>query len=426
MRISRFIVSILLILCSNSVKAQELEVGGFVEIDHISYVKNGDDNKVNSRNQGIVQLELRSSLGEQSAIFSAIEFREDQSDPSRSRIYLDETYIDLYLGNFDFRFGKQIIVWGKADAINPTDNLTPWDFSDYLDTDDERIGVVALKANYYVGDWTFEGILAPTFTHSVLPSQNSRWFPDFPTEVPNPMFPQAGPPMLKASFEFLDAIVPDEGIANAQYAAKLSTTLSGWDISASYFSGWDDLPTFHQTQLLRSDSLSITIQPRYHRLKAVGADFSTAIGKWGLRGEAAYFITEDAPGVDDSYFQYVLGIDRTFSDFIGDHNLFVLAQWVQELPQVKPAGRSSELKHIFQKSMTARMEYELSNFSKVSLEGVVNMKNKDYYLRPEFSYEIADGVKLNVSADILGGHRNSFFGAFRDNKRVQVKVKYSF
>jgi hypothetical protein len=38
---------------------------------------------------------------------------------------LREAYVNAYLGPLDLRIGQQIIVWGRADALNPTNNLTP-------------------------------------------------------------------------------------------------------------------------------------------------------------------------------------------------------------------------------------------------------------------------------------------------------------
>ena len=89
-----------------NIHAQEVELNGFVEVDHISYFENDDERQINSRNQGILQVELGKTLSEGASIFSAVEFREDQSDPLRNRFYLDEAYIDLYLSHFDFRLGK--------------------------------------------------------------------------------------------------------------------------------------------------------------------------------------------------------------------------------------------------------------------------------------------------------------------------------
>src|ERR1041384_126015 len=40
---------------------------------------------------------------------------------------LRELYLDLPLGPFDLRLGKQIVVWGGAGGMNPTDSISPRD-----------------------------------------------------------------------------------------------------------------------------------------------------------------------------------------------------------------------------------------------------------------------------------------------------------
>ncbi len=349
-----------------------------MEIDHISYLKKEDEKKINSRNQAILQTELRANVNDKTAMYSAIEFRDDQSDPSRNRVYLDEAYIDYSVGNFDFHFGKQIITWGKADGISPTDNITPWDFSDILDTDDERIGVVSLKADYYFGNWSLEGVVVPTFTASILPSQNSRWYPELLNRIPNPYYPVLDSKFLQTTYNFLDPILPDENFRSAQIAGKLSSSLYGWDFSLSYYYGYDDLLVYHKSQPLSNDSVFVRLQLRYFRRKALGCDFSTTFGKWGLLGEVAYFFTADPngtnPEIDDPYFQYVMGIDRTFSNLIGDNNLFVLVQWIQEISKYNTVYRPDDLNHIFKKSISGRLEYELGPFGKIILENVYNIK----------------------------------------------------
>ena len=58
-----------------------------------------------------------------------------------------EAYVNAYLGPFDLRLGKQIIVWGRADALNPTNNLTPVDFRIRSPLEDDiRLGNVGARA----------------------------------------------------------------------------------------------------------------------------------------------------------------------------------------------------------------------------------------------------------------------------------------
>jgi len=62
-----------------------------------------------------------------------------------------EGYLDLRLGALDVRLGRQIIAWGRADQINPTDNLTPRDFTLLVPEDaDQRSGTTGARAIYRV------------------------------------------------------------------------------------------------------------------------------------------------------------------------------------------------------------------------------------------------------------------------------------
>ena len=419
----------LAVLLASPLAGQETSFSGFVEIDYFSYLKNPMPNTVNGRNQGIFQLEFSGAPSERAAFFSAVEFREDQADARRNRIYLDEAYVDLLWDTFDLRIGKQIILWGKADAINPTDLITPWDYSDVLDTEDERIGVVAAKARYLLADWELEAVFVPTFTASVLPPDGSRWLPALPGMAPNPFSPQQPPALLPVSYRVIPAALPDASLENAQVAAKISSSKRGWDFSLSYYRGWDDLAVFHQQAGFGGDSIRITIAPQYHRLQAFGGDFATTLGKFGLRGEAAWYLTDDRdgtdPDIDDPYGQYVIGLDRTFSDVLGGNNLFVLVQWIQEVTNGEFA-QSNPLSHIFQRALSGRAELELGTYASFALAGVYDLERKGYFLRPELSGNPADGVTVILTADVLGGENESFFGSFEDNKRVQMRIKASF
>jgi hypothetical protein len=409
-------------------------LGGFVEYDNITYFKNIDRSKINGRNQAILQLELQHSVNPKANIFGSLEFRNDQADASRDRVYLDEAYLNLYLGSFDVRVGKQIYAWGRADGFNPTDNLTSWDYTDFLDTEDERLGLISARVDYYFGDWTLEGVLAPTFTPSVLPTADSRWFPVMAAEIPNPQFPAIGQPTLKASYALVPSVLPEKSLKNTQYAMKLSGIYRGWDFSVSWFDGFDDLPALHTKTIVDSafTSAEIVLQPRYHRRRAIGADAATTVGSIGLRGEAAYYLTEDwngtDPAIDDPYLQYALGVDRTFSDLLPDKDLFVLLQWVQEvqIPDRQTVYRITDLNHVFRKSLMGKADLDFGEYTKLTSEGVFNVETEDWWVQLGLDKSIVDGVNLYAFIDLLGGPQDSFFGPFKDNRRAQVRLKYSF
>ena len=75
-----------------------------------------------------------------------------------------EAFVDVRLGRFDVRAGRQIIAWGRADGINPTDNLSGQDLTLLVPDDaDRRLGTTAVRASYYAGDLSFTGVWLPEF-----------------------------------------------------------------------------------------------------------------------------------------------------------------------------------------------------------------------------------------------------------------------
>ncbi len=426
-----FSLVLIIIACMASLQAQKekkYQIGGFIELDHISYFENNDidEEKINSRNQGILQLEVESKAIKNYHFFGGVEIRDDIADPDRRRVFLDEAYIDIYMNTMDIRIGKQIITWGEADGINPTNNLNPIDYSDIIDTDDERIGVYSILSKYYIDDITIHGVFIPVFQSSIIPATNSRWFVDFPQQAILPT-----DEIVPALFELQDFDEPEKDIRSAQFAFKVSTTFKGWDFSVSYFNGFDDLPSLYQEFILGQDGVTnVLITPKIKKLQVFGADFSTIIGNYGLRGEVGYFRTEDHKGtnpfIDDSFYQYVVGLDRTFGSVIGENNLFIILQWVHQIIESGEDVPNTNLNNIFQESFVGRAEYEINNSAKFIIEATHDIKVDNTYVQTELQYDLSSGLNLSLIGDFFNGKRKTFFGNYEDNNRIQARLKYSF
>jgi hypothetical protein len=412
----------------------QVQPSGFVEYDNLTYIGSRKEERVNGRNQGILQLDLRHQAAPAAEVFGSLEVRTDQADRARDRVFLDEAYINLYIGAFDVRLGKQIYAWGRADVFNPTDNLSSWDYSDILDIEDEKIGVLSARVEYYLGNWTVEGVLVPSFAPSVLPDTNSRWFPDLPDSLPNAGYAGQGDAYLNASHTYGEAVLPDDGIGSTQYAVRVSGSVRGWDFSLSWFDGYNDLPAVHRAILIDSTltDAEVFIRQEYHRRQVIGADFATSFGRIGVRGEAAYYLTEDwngvDPAVDDPYLQYAIGLDYTLKNVFADKDISLLLEWIQEVhvPDRGTTYTITDLTHVFRKSLFGKADFDVGEFAKLTFEGVWNTYAGDWWVRPGLDWSVADGVQLRVALDLLGGPNDSFFGSYRDNRRTQVRLKHSF
>ena len=131
---------------------------------------NISDNPAGRNNPGIAELWLKAAPkpGENSALLLEGWTRAaDVAHSAGRQSALREGYVNFSHGAADFRIGKQIIVWGRADQINPTDNLTPRDNTLFIaESDDQRLGTVAAKVT-----WNFPDIAAGHHTDIELYTQ---------------------------------------------------------------------------------------------------------------------------------------------------------------------------------------------------------------------------------------------------------------
>src|SRR5579885_1622431 len=94
-------------------------------------------------------------------------------DLSRTPIVTEEAreaYIERSVGEWDFRVGRQIIVWGRADKLNPTDNLSVHNYRLLVtDDEDQRLGTFAASAAWNLGYFRAIGVWAPEWRTPGLP-----------------------------------------------------------------------------------------------------------------------------------------------------------------------------------------------------------------------------------------------------------------
>ena len=90
-----------------------------------------------------------------------------------------EGYAQMSLGRLDLRAGRQVIVWGRADKVNPTDAWSTRDFSLLApNDDDQRLGVATLQVTWNAGayraitlwqpEWRYPGLPTPPLPPGVL------------------------------------------------------------------------------------------------------------------------------------------------------------------------------------------------------------------------------------------------------------------
>ena len=325
-------------------------------------------------------------------------------------IGLREAYMDIYFNAVDLRIGKQQIIWGKADGVFITDIVSPKDLSEFLlrDFDEIRMGITSLKANYYLGDNTFEFVWAPNFISTQMPDESSIWFPqlDFPAS-----------PVFDYSQNQIDA-----KLENSEVFAKFSAITSAIDFEIMGGYMWDDDPTMH----IAKNPTGLTVTPRHHRLGLAGGSFSSTLGGFVLRGEGAYyngkyFNSEDPTladaTVEKDYLHYLIGVDYTLWD------IRLSSQFIQQaiLDYEKPIKNDE-----YENTMTVLASKDfLRETLRLELFSYIGLNNSDALIRPKVIYDLADGFELLLGANIFVGSEGNF-GQYDNNDMIYAKVKYSF
>jgi hypothetical protein len=324
-----------------------------------------------------------------------------------------EGYLDLHLGAFDIRLGRQIIAWGRADQINPTDNLTPRNFTLLVPEDaDERSGTTGAKVVYHVGDLSLTGIVLPTFEPDVIALQRPPSGSTLRERVP-------GDPVTQGAF-------------------KIEQTGGRVDWSLSYFDGYDLFPDLG-IDTVRPDGVDFLL--RHHRIRVVGADAAAAIGPYTVRGEVAYTFTQHehtGDQIKSPFLLLVLGADRTLPGGLYvnvQYLLRVISSFQDPLAVTDPIARQVAIQQAsindqldpVKHGVAVRLSRTWLNETLVTeISSIVSPARAEFVLRPKVKYAVTDHLKLTAGADIFRGETPSFFGRLRDTSTAYVEARWDF
>lgn len=324
-----------------------------------------------------------------------------------------EAFAEISEGPLDFRLGRQIVVWGRGDKINPTDVLSVRNYRLLVtDDEDQRTGQFGVQAIYNFGN--LRGI--------------AIWQPEWRS----PEYPIAPLPASVSLGE------KEPSNAAEQFALKLDRTADDLDFSISYAEVIDRNPDLLLSPSAPSAPIDLSLH--YQKIQMMGFDFAKNLGRFGLRGEAAYSKTKDENGDDplvkNSHVHSVLGIDRTFfgdlninaqyiyrhvldyksSSEISDPNLRYLARQLEIL-----SNQRSRSHH----SGSLRMNYKLWNErleSELTLVGWFN----DGLIKPKLIYSISDEWRAIVGAEMYRGKDDGFFGRLKSLSGLFAELRWLF
>jgi hypothetical protein len=344
---------------------------------------------------------------------AAEDLSETRSESNGGKQELREAYLAFASDAFEIRAGRQIVVWGRADALNPTDNLSSRDFTLlFIDPDDNRRGNCMVQGRIPIGASTLSVFWLPEFRPNGLPT------PELPTYI-----------------RFKDDEKPNEA---GQGAIRFDRS-GAVDWSVSYFNGIDRNP---DVAIDSAGPMDVVLQRRYNRIGTTGADFATVAGQFAFRGEAAYTATEDEDGTDpkikNSFFMAVLGIERSFFEYLS-----IIAQvYRREIQDFHDPKDNPDPGHrviyvqsaLFSNQLTQnqtggslRVAYKWFHETlEGEILGVGNFDRGDGLTRVKLSYAFTDSLKGIIGGEKYDGPDESFYGSLKQNSTAFAEVRYGY
>ncbi len=363
------------------------------------------------------KLVFRKGLGFDGDIYLSLKGKYDNL-MNKGEFDLDEAFTVLYFPTTDLTFGKQVINWGTADGINPTNNVNPIDIASFTEGKLTGEPVLSVQASYFGENVDITAVLIFDFLPQNLADMSSY---------------------LGAEgnlFANLDINSPKNNLRKMEYALKIGRRISSYDLKLSYFHGWEDLPAKINVNLDNNYQPDFTtLKGSYRQVDKYGIAIAGAINSMGVWGELAYvnprsidLAPTNPTGItllstmNTPYLQAVLGSDYTFYN-----GVYVGGQYIYyENGSIFNPYHEGDIKDNDVKAgqyIMGRASYKF-NKSNIELTSLFNLKDNSIVIMPTYIRSLNPVTDLKISPIIPLGEENSELQML--NRQLKVSIETSF
>lgn len=362
-----------------------------------------------------------SGRGYYDAVFDAVDtYPKAVKDDQQKEADLRETFVDVSLGDFDARLGKQTVVWGEAVGLFFADVVNAKDLREFVLPDFDYIRTPQWMADlsYQIGPVRLEAVWIPVLDFNRFAK-------------PGAEFAYALPPLPAGTEVVLnDTKEPENKTKNSDGGGRLSFLVSGWDIGLFHFYAWDRFPTYFRTVDVNpaTGKPRVTFDPEHTRIRQTGLTLSKSVDPVVLRAEFVYAQDRYFPVSDlttprgvlkkDS-LDALIGLSYTPSRYLDTNiQVFERAILAHEDNLVDPKYDTSASLQLVGKLLDGKVKPEIL--------GITSLRRKDHMVRPRISYFPADSWRLTLGYDLFGGVETGLFGQFETKDRVYAEVQYTY
>lgn len=332
----------------------------------------------------------------------------------RAEFSLRESYLDWSAGDWDFRFGRQHVVWGEMVGVFIADVVSVKDLREFFlpEFDALRIPQWAVRAEYFSADNHAEILWIPLPTVDAIGKPGAEFYP--------PQLPGPGGVLLR------DEVKPGSKPSNGNYGLRLSTLRDGYDVSGFFYTGIDTTASFHR-DILPGLAPVYAYTPRHERIAQAGGTLSKDLG-WTLlkveavhtRGRSYSVLRPEQPEglVRQDTLDYALGLDFTLPRATRLNLQLIQRLYRDHDPGILENPRETAASLLLESKLAPRLEGRLLL--------VASLNRRDWLLQPRLSWTLTPGWRLQTGLDIFHGPPTGLFGRYADRDRAYADLRYSF
>jgi hypothetical protein len=346
----------------------------------------------------------------------------DPLEQARNRYEPYDAYLEYTADSWSLLVGQLIESWSAVEMFSPADLLNRRDLERNF-YDPEELGelMARLRLSLPEGAWirqpTFSLYVLPLFRRTPLPTNHDRFRFDITGDNVGDLSKKSVEPSFDVGF-----------------GARLTATVGRADLSLFYYGGPGRLPSF----AMDPTSLAPRLTPLYYRADSVGASAQGALGPWVFKGETVYTFTSAAElprrfkgAVPDSYFQYVVGVDRTFTDVLGKNEVTVTLEYSgEDNPRVTSiTGLRPFKSDVF---LGARWQFHDQRRTEVRAFLAADVLKDEQLWLADVKTTVYGNLKIVLEGQFVNRGPSkapdqlSVFGIFPNNTNIRVAVRYEF
>lgn len=333
-------------------------------------------------------------------------------DDQRAEFQIRETYMDFSAGDWEWRLGRQNIVWGELVGMFLADVVSAKDMREFFLPDFQilRIPQWAARAEYFRDDYHVELVWIPLPSYDEIGKPSNFSDPgsgaDFYPYPPVPGIPT-----------FLKEKKPATSVSRGNIGARVSRLRDGWDVSGFYYSSMNTAATFYPVAF-------DTYEPRHDRIWQLGGSLAKDVGPAVLKAEAVYtrgrrfnlMTTGDV--VKQPMLDWAIGVDLNPDVDTRLNAQFFQSRIFEREADILPDRVENGVSLLVSRALPNKWRAEILLMS--------SLNRSDWLARPKVSWGFRPNWKWTLGADVFGGPTTGFFGQYDAQDRVYTEVRYDF